>query len=79
MVTTATEARKNFFNLLKSVEAGQEVVIVKKDSNKWFKVSLVIEEQTDNKLSIAKQMSSINLTSKPPEEIKSIIEKKLSI
>lgn len=74
----ASEARANLFKLLKMVESGEDVVIVNKDTSQKFRLSLIEEEPQANKEVILNQLASLNFKSKSPEEIKRIIQEKIS-
>lgn len=74
----ASEARANLFKLLKMVEGGEDVVIVNKDTSQKFRLSLIEEEPQANKEVILNQLASLDFKSKSPEEIKRIIQEKIS-
>lgn len=73
-----SEARANLFKLLKMVANGEDVVIVNKDSSQKFRLSLIEEETQANKEAILNQLASLNFKSKSPEQIKEIIQEKIS-
>lgn len=73
VVYNATSARQNFFELLKAVEEGKEAIIVKKDRDVRFKVSLVPKAKKYSKVRIAKEMSKIGLPTGPWKEMEKII------
>ena len=73
----ATEARANFFKLLRMVAQGEDVIVINKDSGQKFKISLLKEELKSGKQSILKQLGDANLKSKTPDEIEKIIESRL--
>lgn len=70
----ATEARDNFFQLLKMVAQGEDVVIVNKDNGLKFKVTLLDNRPKSNKQSALKQLAEANLKSMDPQEIKRIVK-----
>lgn len=72
-VVTATEARANLFDLLNKAERGEEVIIVKKDSNKRFKLIKEKNNPKANKALIVKQMGGIDFPFMSPQEIKKVI------
>lgn len=72
-VVSATAARANFFNLLERAENGEDVIIVKKDSKKKFKLVKIKDNPKPNKELIIKQMGEIGLRFMSPEEIKKIL------
>ena len=75
----ATQARQNFFKLLKLVSQGREAVIIKKDDNVRFKITLFEEKDKVNKKFLLKKMEAVNLKSKPWKEAKKIIETRLAL
>lgn len=72
-VVTATEARTKLFDLLKRAENGEEVIIVKKDSNKRFRLESIKEAHQKDIVKIAKEMGEINFPFMSPQEIKKIV------
>lgn len=75
----ATQARQNFFKLLKLVSQGREAVIIKKDDNVRFKITLFEEKDKVNKKFLLKKMEAVNFKSKPWKEAKKIIETRLAL
>ena len=71
-VVSATQARAKFFDLLKNAEEGKEVVIVKRDNNKRFKLSVIKKDKKDFK-KLLKEFANIGFQAPSPEEIKRII------
>lgn len=74
MILHITELRNQIFRIFKMVDAGEDVTIVKKDSNKFYKIVPVREDAAVNKETIAKQMGNIGFSGLPPKEIKRILE-----
>lgn len=75
-VVTATEARTNLFDLLKRAENGEDVIIVKRDSNKKFKLSAMKrEDKSIDKL--LDEFAKIGLRTMPLGEMKRIISTRL--
>ncbi len=74
----ASEARAHLYKLLKMVASGEDVIILNKESNQKFKVSLITEREESEKLAILRQLANANFKSKSPENIKKIIENKYS-
>lgn len=74
----ASEARANLFKLLKMVQEGEDVVIVNKDTNQKFKLSLIEKSELQNKETILNQLANLNFKSKSPREIKRIIQNKVA-
>ncbi len=72
-VISATQARTKFFDLLKMAEDGKDVIIVKRDSAKKFKLVKIQDSPKPNKELIIKQMGEINFPFMSPQEIKKII------
>ncbi|MBI2595360.1 hypothetical protein HYW46_01335 [Candidatus Daviesbacteria bacterium] len=70
----ATEARGKLFELLRLVEKGQEIMIIKKDSNSKFKLSLIKKEGNSSKASLAQNLAGLDFKSRSPQEISRIIE-----
>ena len=64
MTVTATEARKQWFDLLKRAGNGEEVVIMYKNRKFLLTAQLV----KPGKMEIAKRMGAIGLKSPSPEE-----------
>jgi hypothetical protein len=77
-VLYAAEARAHFFKILKMAATGEEVIIVNKETNQRFKISLLEEGQTAEKEAILKEMAGINFKSQSPEKIREILLKKYS-
>lgn len=78
-IYSATEARQNFFTLLKTVQKGQEVIIVKNDDRTRFKLSLVTKKPKKNLMKIVERMGEIGLETGPWQEMKKIILTKSDI
>lgn len=73
----ASEARANLFKLLKMAQEGESVIIVNKDTNQKFRLSLMEEESQSGKEIVLNQLANIDFKSKSPTEIKKIIQDKL--
>ena len=73
LVLTATEARQNFFNLLKTASKGREIII--KNRNVLFRLRIEEngEENRKEKLKALKEMEKINLPTMSIEKMKKII------
>lgn len=74
----AAEARAQLYKLLKMVASGEDVIILNKESQQKFKVSLITDRAESEKLAILKQFANTNFKSNSPENIKKIIENKYS-
>lgn len=74
----ATEARANFFQLLKMVASGEDVIVINKDSGQKFKITLLNDELKSGKQQALKQLADANLKSMSPEAIKKIVENRLN-
>ena len=78
-VLNATQARNNFYNLLKMVSSGEKVFIENTDTGEQFaliKASIPIKE---DKVEIFKKMGKVRLKALPIEEIKAILNTKSDI
>ena len=74
IVFTATEARQNFFELLRMVEEGKEPIVVKKDKNIRFKMTMIKEKRKEKNIDkILKEMGDIGLKTMPWKKMKKII------
>lgn len=73
-VVTATEARTNLFDLLKKAENGDEVIIVKRDSNKRYKIVAIAEKPKKNIAAILDEMGKIGFNAPSIKRMKEIFE-----
>lgn len=73
IIFTATEARQNFFELLRMVEAGKEPIVVKKDSRIEFKIVKTQSKKMKDKMKIVREMGKIGLRTLPIEQINKIL------
>lgn len=73
IVFTATEARQNFFELLRMAEAGKEPIVVKKDSKIEFKIVKNQTKKMKDKMKIVSEMGKIGLKTLPIEQINKIL------
>ncbi len=74
IVFTATEARQNFFELLRMAEKGKEPIVVKKDKNIRFKMTMIKEKKQKRNIDkILKEMGEIGLKTMPWKKMKKII------
>lgn len=74
IVFTATEARQNFFELLRMAEEGKEPIVVKKDKNIRFKMTMIKEKRKEKNIDkILKEMGEIGLKTMPWKKMKKII------
>lgn len=73
IVFTATEARQNFFELLRMAEAGKEPIVIKKDSQIEFKIVKTQAKKMKDKMKIVKEMGKIGLKTLPIEQINKIL------
>jgi len=74
IVFTTTEARQNFFELLRMVEDGKEPVIVKKNRNIKFKMIIFKEEKKKKNFDkVLKEMGEIGLPALPIKKINKIL------
>lgn len=72
-IFNASEARANLFKIFRLVAKGEEVVIINKDTDQKFKVSLFEEEEENDTEAILKEMANINIKALSPQEIKQVI------
>lgn len=73
-VFNVSEARVNLFKIFKMVASGNEVVIINKDTDQKFKVSLFEDEKSeDDTEAILQDMAKINIKALSPKEIREII------
>ena len=77
MIIYVTDFRKELFKIFKMVDEGEDVTIIKKDTNKRYKIVPVKTPKKDI-VKIAQQMGKIGLGlgSLSAKEIKKIIETK---
>ena len=74
IVFTATEARQNFFELIRMAEKGKEPIVVKKDKNIRFKMTMIKEKKQKRNIDkILKEMGEIGLKTMPWKKMKKII------
>lgn len=69
-----TDLRNQIFKVLRMVDEGVEVTIIKKDSNKSYKIIPVKGPPKKDIMKIAKQMGDIGIKSMSPQEMKKIFE-----
>lgn len=73
-IFNASEARVNLFKIFRMVAQGEEVVIVNKDTDQKFKVSLFEDERLeDDTEAVLQEMAKINIKTLSPKEIREII------
>ncbi|MBI2594025.1 hypothetical protein HYW44_05290 [Candidatus Daviesbacteria bacterium] len=73
-IFNASEARVNLFKIFRMVAQGEEVVIVNKDTDQKFKVSLFEDERLeDDTEAVLQEMAKINIKALSPKEIREII------
>ncbi len=68
----ATEARQNFFRLLRLVEKGDEAVIVKQDQDLRFRLTVEPQAKPSTKKLLLKEISKIGLKSKSLKKMKDV-------
>lgn len=74
IIFTATEARQNFFELLRMAEEGKEPIVVKKDKNIRFKMTMIKEKKKEKNIDkILKEMGEIGLKTMSVKKMKKII------
>lgn len=72
-VISATQARIKFFDLLKMAEEDKEVIIIKRDNNRRFKL-IAVKESKKNVEKLLKEMGNIGIESMSPKQMKKIFE-----
>ena len=71
---SATEARKNFFEILRLAQKGKIVTIEKKDENEFFQLQKKTKNPKKNLVKIAQEMAKIGaVVPDDPQELKRII------
>lgn len=74
IIFTATEARQNFFELLRMAEAGKEPIVTKKNNSVRFKMTIIKEKRKGKNINkILKEMGDIGLKTMPLKKMKKII------
>ncbi len=78
MILHATELRAKLFHVFKLVDQGEEVTIVKKDSNKKYRIIPLDEGSKPDIAKVAQEMGEIKLGlgSLSPRQLKKILETK---
>ena len=74
MILHVTELRNQIFRVFKMVDAGEEVTIVKKDSNKRYKIIPVKESHRKDITKMAQEMSTIGIRTTLPKHMKKILQ-----
>lgn len=74
MILHVTELRNQIFKVFKMVDAGEDVTIIKKDTNKRYKIVAVKEKAKRDIVKIAEEMGKIGLKSMSVKEMKKIFE-----
>lgn len=73
IVFTATEARQNFFELLRMAEEGKEPIVVKKDTDSEFRIIKNEVKKRKDKMRIVEEMGRIGLKTVPMKQMKKIL------
>jgi len=73
IVFTATEARQNFFELLRMAEAGKEPIVMTKDSRIKIKIVRTQAKKMKDKMKIVREMGKIGLKTLPINQINKIL------
>lgn len=74
MILHVTELRNQIFKVFKMVDDGEDVTIIKKDSNRRYKIIPVKEKAKRDIVKIAEEMGEIGLKSMSVKEMKKIFE-----
>ena len=75
---SATEARQNFFELLRLAKAGKKITINKQDEDIMFELNRSPKTKK-NIIKIAKDISNLGLTAVPLDKMTKILEESHSI
>lgn len=78
MILHVTELRNQIFKVFRLVDSGEEVTIIKKDSNRKYKIVPVTDASQPDIVKLAKEMGKIKLGlgSLTPKQIKQTLETK---
>ena len=79
MILHVTELRKQIFRVFKMVDAGEDVTIIKKDTNKRYKIVPVKEPPKKDIVKIAKEMGKIGFKAPSMRRMKKIFESRYDI
>lgn len=74
MILHMTELRNQIFKVFKMVDDGEDVTIIKKDTNRRYKIIPVKEKTKRDIVKIAEEMGKIGLKSMSVKEMKKIFE-----
>lgn len=72
IIVTPTEARRQFFSLLRQIKRGKDVIVSPRHSPILFRISL-FKKSKEDKLAALERMSKIGFKTGPWEEMKKII------
>lgn len=72
-IFTPTEARQNFFNILKWVRAGREIKIKSEDTIVRLTIEDKDDKKTKEKIRAWNRLRKMNIPSMPVKEMKKII------
>lgn len=76
MILHVTELRNQIFRVFKMIDSGEDVTIIKKDSNKRYKIIPLEETSKPDIEAVAKRMGSIGIKTQTSKEMKKIFEKR---
>ncbi len=76
MILHVTELRNQIFRVFKMIDSGEEVTIIKKDSNKRYKIIPLEETSKPDMETVAKKMGSIGIKTTNSKQMKKIFEKR---
>lgn len=74
MLLHVTELRNQIFRVFKMIDAGEDITIIKKDSNKKYKIVAVKATPKPDMEEIAERMGNIGFKTLPPKRMKEIFE-----
>lgn len=76
MIIHVTEFRKQLFQTLKRADAGEDITIIKNDTNKKYNLVPVKETPGKDIVKIARRMGKIGITTMSLQEMKKIFERR---
>lgn len=74
MILHVTELRNQIFRVFKMVDAGEDVTIIKKDSNKKYRIVPVKATSKPNIVEVAERMGNIGFNTPSLKKMKEIFE-----
>ncbi len=74
MIVPITQFRNNIFKMLQKVDSGEEIVVIKKDSNRKYKIIPIEDKPKKDIVAIAKEMGEIGFKAPSLDKMKKIFE-----